>query len=106
MRKNYYASKGEHCCNELNGAIEDPVVSIHYNAVFREYGVLLQEDMGAQLFQYCPWCRAVLPHALRREWFDILEREYNVEDCLDALDQQTLPKEFRSDEWWKKRQLP
>ena len=53
--------------------------------------------------EYCPWCGFKLPTSLRDEWFHILRTEYGLDNPCD--DKRKIPKEFKSDEWWKKRKL-
>jgi hypothetical protein len=41
---------------------------------------------------------------LKDEWFDILEKEYELDNPAWDLEQkEKIPAEFKTDEWWKKR---
>jgi hypothetical protein len=54
---------------------------------------------------YCPWCGSQLAHSLRDEFFDVLKEEFGIETNLEILKDPSLPEEFKSDLWWKKRGL-
>jgi hypothetical protein len=45
-----------------------------------------------------------LPTSLRDIWFEILEKEYGLERPI-SKDKDSVPQEFLTDEWWKKRGL-
>jgi len=92
--------------------LDDVRVPIIYSTAYREYYILMLEDgprrgriSAVQGIDYCPWCSKKLPKSLRDEWFETLEKEYNLDDP-DSKDQEKLvPAEFKTDEWWKKRGL-
>jgi hypothetical protein len=50
------------------------------------------------------FCGKKLPLSLRDEWFEILEKEYGLENPYEE-DRKKVPKEFWTDEWWKNRGL-
>jgi hypothetical protein len=54
---------------------------------------------------YCPFGEFKLPKNLRDEWFEILEKEYDLDDLRSTEQSILIPEEFKSDEWWKKRGL-
>lgn len=55
---------------------------------------------------YCPWCGKKLPKKLNSKWDEILEKEYGITDpFFNEKDKAKMPKEFWTDEWWKKRGL-
>jgi hypothetical protein len=89
------------CCETFDEAIRDNRFPLYYEAKDRNYfigsGVL-------HLLYYCPWCAFKFPKDLRDEWCDILENEYKIDNPFSG-DRRRIPKEFRSDEWWKKRGL-
>jgi hypothetical protein len=58
-----------------------------------------------QGIMYCPWCSKKLPERLRDKWFETLEKEYNLDDPCREEQEKWIPKEFETDEWWKKRGL-
>jgi hypothetical protein len=53
---------------------------------------------------FCMFCGKKLPISVRNEWYDLLEDEYGLENP-DEEDEKFIPKEFLTDEWWKKRTL-
>jgi hypothetical protein len=85
--------------------LEDPKVPLRYFPIMREYALLLRYSTDIQLVCNCPWCGKGLPTSLRDEYFDILEKEYNVYPALDFQNDPYVPVDFKSDVWWKKRGL-
>ncbi len=84
--------------------------SIVYNQRNRYFAIIVDEefeqrdrDMIKKIY-YCPWCGAKFPKELFDEWYDILEKEYGIEDPIHT-DRKKVPAEFWSDKWWKKRGL-
>jgi len=95
-----------HCCDLMKNFLEEGRIGLGYNERFREYYFKLRDEKGiAQLIFHCPWCGKLLPLSLRDEYFDLLMREYGIEISLDIIKNSQLPPEFKSDEWWKKRNL-
>ena len=94
----------EHCCNEMNLFIENTRDPIKYHLVFRTYYIDYNTS-NIITMEYCPWCGKKFPKELRDEFFDILEEEYQIETDMGEYKETDLPKEFRTDEWWKKRGL-
>lgn len=97
-----------HCCELMKKALEDPRIQIGYEPAFREYFVpFLYEGKMTSIYclYYCPWCGKKLPKDLRDEWFEVLEKEYNLDDPRDKEQEKLVPAEFHTDEWWKKRGL-
>lgn len=101
------------CCGELysqllgenNGKCE---LHFGYEPKFREYFIDVRAKYGGavQLIKHCPWCGTKLLKGLRREWFDVLEKEYGIKvDIGGYKSSKEIPAEFKSDEWWKKRGL-
>lgn len=91
------------CCKDLLYAVINPRTSLSYEPIDRQF--CIEGDLGLKM-DYCPWCGTKFPKNLREEWFDTLEIEYGIEtDIGEACDRADIPKEFWSDEWWKKRNL-
>jgi hypothetical protein len=93
-----------YCCEALNYQKEDKYCPIEYSKKWREYSIRDFSSTSRSLMMFCPNCGTRLPSSLRDEWFDILEQEYGLEDPMDD-DKKKIPKEFLTDEWWKKRKL-
>ena len=100
-RRNY---KGPHCCLTMDAELARGGTVLHYSSKYREYGVKIPKSTGCMLMDYCMFCGTKLPESLRVPWFDILEQEYNLESPCEE-DKKRVPKEFLTDEWWKKRGL-
>lgn len=99
------SEKITHCCQLMDKFINDPRVGISYSKVMREYYIDLIDGPAKQCPSYCPFCGTKLPSSLRDEYFDILEKEFNVDDDWDEEQAKRIPEEFKTDEWWKKRGL-
>ena len=94
------------CCKDMKIFLDDPRNTIEYKEVFREYFISFVDRPWIIIFIYCPWCGKKLPNSLREEFFNTLEKEYNIETDIGEYKERTdIPKEFKSDEWWKKRKL-
>lgn len=100
-------NKNQYCCINMQQYTNNDRICMGYSDIFREYYILRKEDnVSVYRIDYCPWCGEKLPKELRDEYFDILKKEYNLEPNLaDIRNNQDLPKEFQSDEWWIKRGL-
>ena len=99
-RRNY---KGPHCCLTMDAGLSQDGAILYYDKQYREYGVDLG-IRGGMLIDYCMFCGKKLPLSVRDEWFEILEKEYGLERPGTG-DSKKVPKEFLTDEWWKKRGL-
>ena len=95
----------KHCCDLMTDFISDPRVPIEYNARVRSYGLPLRQAPAIQGIIYCPWCGIKLPSRLRDEYYRIIIEELHLDPSPDVLETPGLPKEFKTDEWWKKRGL-
>lgn len=90
------------CCKDMRLFVTDPRDPINYNDKLREYYIDAPKTSNIITMEYCPWCGKKLPPSLRNRYGDLITKEYNL-DPWDDTDK--LPIEFKSDEWWKKRQL-
>jgi len=99
-----YDNKIKHCCELMSQFLLDPRIRINYFKKFRGY--YLDTTSGAyQTIFHCPFCCSKLPQNLMEEYYKILEKEYNIDDPHDEEQENIIPEEFKSDEWWKKRNL-
>ena len=94
-----------HCCKLMTDFIDDKRVQIGYRPRYRDYFIPLLNQRAIQGIFYCPWCGTKLPADLLDEYFDTLEKEYNIDDPDRAEEAGVLPEEFKSNEWWKERKL-
>ena len=97
----------KHCCERMRYFLEnndknkvfDSDDIIYYALNLDEYGIVVHDGGSSYItIQYCPWCGKKLPESKRELWFDELEK-IGIENPIGK----EIPKEFRSDEWWKKR---
>ena len=89
------------CCNEMKLSLKDTRDNIGYNFIFREFYIQTKRKTIILDIVFCPWCGVKLPQSLRSNFFNIIFDELD----LDGSDDPSLPLEFRTDEWWKKRGL-
>jgi hypothetical protein len=94
-----------YCCFAIEQEINDPRVFINYSPKYREYSISTISKHVMRLISNCPWCGIKLLRSVRNEWFDILEKEYQLDDPWNVEQEKLIPKEFKTDEWWKKRRL-
>ena len=93
------------CCEDMKIHIKDKRCKIYYDNLFREFYFKIDRLHILKLL-YCPWCGTKLPKQLRDEFFDILENEYDIEtDIFEYKVDLRIPQEFKTDEWWQKREL-
>lgn len=99
------------CCNELLEAINSDGYLLGYDQVRRtvyfgllDYVPALDEiayNKGPiQKLVYCPFCGHKFQKSLWTRWYKELSR-FGIESSFD----ENIPKEFLTDEWWKKRGL-
>ena len=79
---------------------------LEYDPKVRSYLFFLRNDPDGthQEFNFCPWCAQKLPEDLNEKWEEILKSEHFLEEPCD-VEESKLPKDFQTDEWWKKRGL-
>ena len=84
-------------CNQHGSPFECPDSLIFYSLIYDEYGIIVH-DGGASFreIHFCPWCGTKLPESKRDLWFDTLE-----EMGFDDPEEQDIPKEFHTDEWYQ-----
>ena len=107
-----YNKQEDHCCEKMNYALNNSDIALSYSPKYREYfipvlykGRTKGNIEALQGILYCPWCKIKLPESTRDEWFNILEKEYLIDDPWSNEQEQLIPNEFETDEWWKKRDL-
>jgi len=88
----------------MNFFLQEGRVGIFYNQKTRFYGIDLKGSSGSQKIDFCPWCNARLPEDLSEKYVQLIFEELGF-NPLDIKYKKSLPAEFKSDEWWKKRGL-
>lgn len=89
-----------HCCEQMNFHIHEKEKIIYYDSVLKEYAIRVTKN-AIQCISFCPWCGSRLPDDLRDKWFNEME-VLGIDPHREA---RKIPKEFKTDEWWKKRGL-
>jgi len=116
--------KTMHCCELMDYYLNEKKVLIFYNPIFREYFISLRSyKKGKQSIYSCPWCSQKFPPSLIQEYIKILSEEYEIffDHYLgkyfdissndnefffySPAEIKNIPEEFKSDTWWKKREL-
>ena len=92
-----------YCCSQMRFHIQEKERIIDYDSTWRQYAIRVNTTV-IQLIDYCPWCGVKLPQDLNDVWFELLEDEFGIKDPTNE-DKDKVPKEFKTDEWWKKRGL-
>jgi len=98
-------NKTNHCCQMMKVFTADERVGIRYYPKIRSYYLDLIDGPAKQNISYCPFCSTKLPKCLRDKYYEILIKEYNIEDPYEDEAEKLFPEEFKSNEWWKKRDL-
>jgi len=100
-----YEKKNNYCCELMSQFVEDPRIGVDYFNTYREYYLDTTNANLKQTILYCPFCSSKLPKGLSEQYFSALEKEYNIDDPHDLEQEKLIPEEFKSDEWWQKRNL-
>lgn len=103
----------QYCCIKMEGVLEEHNSPLRYvpytRSYYIEYPSLTQSSKNAltvaEKIHYCPWCGNKLPNSLKKEWSDIVKKNFGITDTLDQTQLKRIPEEFMSDEWWKKKNL-
>ena len=105
-RKGRVPKHGGHCCASMQREIEDSDIGLSYDSRFREYRIACRRTRGhiIKVLRFCPWCGRRLPRSLRNRWFQTLEALGIREPWFE--DRRRIPKEFRSDLWWRDDTMP
>ena len=117
--KKYKKNKSQHCCKSMDFFLDEEKVAIYYNPIYREYFIRLWSYPNAKhVIYFCPWCGKEFSTSLINKYFETLSKEYNIYHCdfsgeyyewheenPEEEKETKLPEEFKSDEWWKKRNL-
>ncbi len=56
-------------------------------------------------FYFCPGCGEKLRESLRNTYIETLKKEFNINLPITYEKEKIIPEEFRSNKWWKKRNL-
>jgi hypothetical protein len=102
----------KHCCEQMDHQVnlkceqhpdpfDCPDNLIFYSYKFDEYGIIIHDGGPSySLISFCPWCGSALPESKRDLWFDLLE-----ELGYDYPMEQEIPQEFKSDQWYRNKNL-
>ena len=93
------------CCFDFNQVYGEQKLRIRHEPYSREFALQVFGGRSYQQLLYCFCCGNKFSEGLREIWYSILTEEYQIEDPWEAKYEGTLPLEFMTDEWWKKRDL-
>jgi hypothetical protein len=85
---------------ELFRYIREEKIAVFYNPSRRSFSIGSYDTGMRQEIYYCPWTGKRLPRSLAAKFSDMLR-----EKDLSALEPETWPEEWRSEEWWRKANL-
>jgi hypothetical protein len=95
----------KYCCKKMYYHLKRFSYALYYIPQIRNYSTI-NEDEERYKIDYCPWCGIKLPTILLKLFYKILKKEYHIEDPREAQrNNPNFPQEFKSDLWWKKRNL-
>lgn len=94
----------QHCCSKMDQYLKEDELCFKYIPRTRDYCIFVKKEYGGSLcgIDYCPWCGNKLRYSLRNELGEILFDELHLDSFFDDP---KMPEEFKTDEWWKKRNL-
>lgn len=94
-----------HCCETMEYYATEPNKLLDYDKEDRSDALFLHNNPCGthQRINHCPWYGTKLELNIRDVWVEILENEYEIKEPY--LNRDKIPKEFKTDEWWKKRGL-
>ena len=95
--------KNNRCCIFMSKFLTDSRIGISYDPTIRLYTIFIPTSGSYQMIYNCPWCGYKLPYNLIDKYEEILKKEYHIDNPYDRDQEKHIPKEFQSDEWWKKR---
>ena len=118
-------NKTINCCKFMDFYLKEQKVLIFYNPIFREYFIKIRSHKNGKLpIYHCPWCSYKFSHSLlekykkilsdkykiffddnQYKYFDISPNEDKEDDFFYTPKEIEPPEEFKSDAWWKKRNL-
>ena len=91
------------CCKTMKEAITT-YGAISLEEEVRGYFIKASTKRISLALAFCPFCGDKLGKRLNAEYYDILEKEYGIDDP-DRFTLTNVPEEFKTDEWWRKRGL-
>lgn len=96
-----------YCCDYLQEKITEKDAPVRYSHKFREFYLhSIKDDSISFTIDFCPWCGSHFPKNLRDDFFETLNQEYNIATNIFRFNKEkSIPPEFKTDEWWKKRGL-
>jgi len=96
---------GCYCLDDGKKLNQDCQSDLIYNSRFREYGIKqVMKRAPYIVMKYCLWCGRQLEPSLRDLWAKLLQKYHGIENPFKTRIQ-FLPKSFRTDLWWKRREL-
>ncbi len=107
------SQKKKFCCILIESLIEDPDCTLHYNPYLREYYLQIPNNFlrKSEVYpkfriKFCPRCGTQLPKPLIHEWQSVVEKIFHIGvNSITKNQLKKLPKEFKTEQWWRKRGL-
>jgi len=95
------------CCEYFQGCIlNDLRIAITYDPAYRLYYYITpKQETSTHIISRCSYCGKKWPKHLANKFFKELGKVMGHEIVYIEFDWSTLPEEFKSEEWWRKRGL-
>ncbi len=97
----------KYCCDTMEFHLTtESEKLVEYELMNREYSLIVAKSAYGthQPILFCPWCGHKFPKSLCREWEELVLKEFGITE-YDYWNEDKIPPEFKTDEWWKKRGL-
>lgn len=98
-------SANDYCCEKMKEAFLSNRFELHFEKRFSETFCDRRDHGGGYWYwDFCPFCGKSIK-SKNEEYARVLKKELGIDDPYDDEVEKTLPEEFKTDEWWKKRGL-
>jgi hypothetical protein len=96
-----------YCCQDFqDGILYDRNIPITYHPQYRFYYLITpKREPSTHIIRRCIYCGKKWPKELWKEFFKELGKVVGYKIVYTEYDWSTLPEEFKSEEWWRKRGL-
>ena len=113
MKDEDFFENFDFCCSRMaaNITLEEnrqKMQVVLYHPEIRVFSLpVIGEKNAFSPIKYCPYCGKKLPKDLQHEWSQVIDEKFGKDFLKSAYckERKLLPKEFQTDEWWKKRGL-
>lgn len=94
----------EYCCEKMKEAMESGKYGLSYEKKYAATYCARRDEFASWHWSFCPFCGKDISWKMEA-YEKVLKNEFGITDPYDDEIEKTLPEEFLTDEWWKKRGL-